>query len=894
MNNLKFRKEKGNIFIDDEAAEVGARERDVDSDAGRGEFIQLHTSSEDEELGEGSSFYNRIDNRDKDIESRGVKRQAGGKRVVATRPFFSGDACNKLHQELEECIGDASARRKRKLNEKRNSARGPMDRSVIAHNRRGVGLIGQGFLEEEIPPPSFRKKISALKANNPPLVDPVVDSDEEDIGNHGEVLLASEHFQGGKNGDYLPSKALLLGIKEKTDLASGIPRRETGARVMRAAVVGGAERTAGSAREDRTASSARAPPFPFPARVGEWAEEEENTIKNPSCILANGADQQEHNIERLCEAATAKVAGESENEEDHEEESQCRDEVYCQSDNSAAPSSGEQSDDGVVEGEISVDIDSVLKKHQEILFRRNQAVGRCRQTNRRGSRGLPSSQNGIYDLEDYSRGSRQAPRTIGERWKAQLELLPEDFFTSKEALLQETGKAESGVPTYKSVPITEGTSEDMRSIYQTSFMVKHQLGQSHGAYENLKTAVGQFARICICLRLADKHSLYQTGKLFGTITQLKAVQAYTSYFQIRCTNSTVSAKSMLLRRLATHAEMFFSGRDPEMRGRVSIVSEFLKTAAASHKNEYRRESRRKKNKHDRLERMVILQPDDFARFLKEATKELDLIMSTCRKWYRHQAVKAVRLMLIDRKGMIEKWALNFLIACVLASGGQRPQVFGQLQVPTPEELKSMTESCEENGFFEICTDLEKTVRSAELPNVIFPVSMLRFVRFHMVVMRPTILYKHGIQNVSSSANLPLLLDTRTGRPLESRQVTGSLRHFLTARDPEMSKVTTMSLRGSYASMMIECFQKRKILKGYSENEFLEFLSKAMNTSVEQLRTTYASTSTTDYHEIAREITSVLEIDEYERRKELSSQSDAGFSQEDDDIAALWNPTRTAD
>ena len=88
----------------------------------------------------------------------------------------------------------------------------------------------------------------------------------------------------------------------------------------------------------------------------------------------------------------------------------------------------------------------------------------------------------------------------------------------------------------------------------------------------------------------------------------------------------------------------------------------------------------------------------------------------------------------------------------------------------------------------------------------------------------------------------MILHTERGEPLESRQVTASFRAFLRARDPETGKVTSMTLRASFATAMLQKHRRVETLGLLSEDAFLEYLSKVMNTSVEQLKEIYLSTN----------------------------------------------------
>jgi hypothetical protein len=68
----------------------------------------------------------------------------------------------------------------------------------------------------------------------------------------------------------------------------------------------------------------------------------------------------------------------------------------------------------------------------------------------------------------------------------------------------------------------------------------------------------------------------------------------------------------------------------------------------------------------------------------------------------------------------------------------------------------------------------------------------------------------------------------------------------------------MEIHGSYASMMLHSFRSKEIMVDMSENDFLHFLAKQMNTSVEQLAMTYASRDVDGFEEIANEVMAAIE------------------------------------
>ena len=300
-----------------------------------------------------------------------------------------------------------------------------------------------------------------------------------------------------------------------------------------------------------------------------------------------------------------------------------------------------------------------------------------------------------------------------------------------------------------------------------------------------------------------------------------------------------------------------------------------------------------------MERMVLLLPTDFDGLITECKKELEDMIRTCGRWMRRGSRASLFSKMIGTKGFINKWCLYMLALCVLMGGGQRPQVYGQLQVPSVVDIREMEVQTKKNGFFELKTVLEKTLRSSDIPNVMFPALLLRYVEFHARIFRPAILKKLDTSPTSASArNQSLLIDTRSGYPLDSRSVTASVRRFLCSYDPELSSITPMSIRASYATMMVDRYRKRLIFRNRTEEQFLDFLSKLMNTSIEHLRSTYISTSNSEYLDFARELFSVFQAQEDREKRDLEMHAcedggdanedvNEGANQEQDLFSSFW-------
>ena len=77
------------------------------------------------------------------------------------------------------------------------------------------------------------------------------------------------------------------------------------------------------------------------------------------------------------------------------------------------------------------------------------------------------------------------------------------------------------------------------------------------------------------------------------------------------------------------------------------------------------------------------------------------MMKSCRGWYKTSSPCQIRENIIRIKGLLEKWCLNLLAACLFTCGGRRPQVYGQLKVPTDEKIRNIEFEVKTRDFFEL-------------------------------------------------------------------------------------------------------------------------------------------------------------------------------------------------
>lgn len=91
--------------------------------------------------------------------------------------------------------------------------------------------------------------------------------------------------------------------------------------------------------------------------------------------------------------------------------------------------------------------------------------------------------------------------------------------------------------------------------------------------------------------------------------------------------------------------------------------------------------------------------------------------------------------------LLLKWTINFVSLLTLTGGGQRPQVYCYLQLPTSQMLSRFERAVQfdNEGFIELHTTREKTTRALDMPHVLLASRVLPFLLFHLQVVRPLVM-----------------------------------------------------------------------------------------------------------------------------------------------------------
>lgn len=252
---------------------------------------------------------------------------------------------------------------------------------------------------------------------------------------------------------------------------------------------------------------------------------------------------------------------------------------------------------------------------------------------------------------------------------------------------------------------------------------------------------------------------------------------------------------------------------------------------------------------DSMNGRTFIYQEDCAKAIKTAKAKLQSVMETAKLDFA-ESEDAWFLRVKKKYGIVMKWNINFIALLVLTGGGQRPQVFSQLQIPTGNLDEDESWDLSEEKMFGLGTLFEKTERDASILVVLFPSAVKEYVRFHVDQIRPVILKYLGKVVESSSLKLDesLLLHTSRGEYISPRSITLTFRKFMENMNAKFDKVSVMTYRSCFATDNWLSFRDRKIGAKLTEWQFMELMAKRMNTSVHQLKTAYVKMGSRDFED----------------------------------------------
>lgn len=450
------------------------------------------------------------------------------------------------------------------------------------------------------------------------------------------------------------------------------------------------------------------------------------------------------------------------------------------------------------------------------------------------------------------------------QWALRISNLPVDFFSSNESKLlsMSTGSSTAKPTGYRAIVLDDKVLSDLRSYFESQVEPHTFRSQCLTSYAHLKTSLGQLCRYSCAVGRSQPLDLQKSGEIFKISEDEKLLRAFVLGMKARCTATTVCSKASTLLKWVKFSGLWYAKSDRRAeKGRCDISAEFLRSTAAAEKREGRRSIRNLRSPIERLQLQHMQLAEDFTRAQERAEICLRNILSTAQSMFCDRGVKDIEGqqqvmydLLAERNGaLMKKWGINFLNLVVLHGGGQRAQVYCEMQLDAfsiskrgtlVHKMPELKRVAKDTGYFYLQTSFEKRQRSEKMPYIRLPASIADLYLAHRSLCRPAILKRAGRDGLEGP-NSKLILNTENGCPLSAKQVSASVKSFFKFMDAELGPVTPLVIRKSFATIMYKRYLNGEIHREKTRSQFLEFLAERLNTSVEQLEDSYCAQETAE-------------------------------------------------
>jgi hypothetical protein len=504
-------------------------------------------------------------------------------------------------------------------------------------------------------------------------------------------------------------------------------------------------------------------------------------------------------------------------------------------------------------------LDHLINEQTEVLGARNCPVlsDYRRMAGNRARAEIDAECSG--DSEDDCVGTAES------RWRRYLRRLPDDFFSSTEARMQNT---RDGGPLgvndnrrrcapYVGLSLSHCpvNCPDLLYCYEQIFEMRIQRGGRPDGYSQFKAVSGQLARFAVAAEVVTADTFCSPGGLLRLATNSRLIRAFIGGFQKNAQASTVYSKATLLGNICKMARQHFGKISAvDTPAILSCVDETENLLGAFRRVEKATSRRETAVNRDLDRRDIFISPKDWY-ILQRRVKDDMVSVHNGVQDLIDQMGSDVHSYMDENDALVRKYSLLLVAYVLLTGGGQRPQVYSSLQHPSQDVLDAWENQEEEEVAVKLYPAAEKTPRNTFCPGVMFERIAGHFFVIYAYIVRAAVIRRLGRDESDiQDRHRSFFLHTEKGTCLSGDNLRNSLRLYISnvsGLSGDLSRVTVMTVRASYASVMFRAFRRGKI-QGLTLEEFLSELSETMNTSPEMLRTTYIASNGQEFDQAAGE------------------------------------------
>ncbi|KAI0560796.1 hypothetical protein FGB62_100g010 [Gracilaria domingensis] len=279
-----------------------------------------------------------------------------------------------------------------------------------------------------------------------------------------------------------------------------------------------------------------------------------------------------------------------------------------------------------------------------------------------------------------------------------LETRDPQFFTSAEARLSDINTcAGSGRSVYDGIGASVDNFMGLQNVFKFYYKSRERLSAVEStAFRQRTVTVSQLLPWAVSCSFISKEDCWNEYVLYQCVTSIKLLVPFTSYFRGCCSPGTLRNKTMSL--ISVCRTGIHRVANDKTAAKLKVAALFLRSIANASRRNHRILSQSKKSRRANKARITLIPARTSLRCIKNALRRVDLLM---RRYHQLAEEKEFRANVNeeDINRFPTEWTMNFIGLLIMVSGGQRPQVFSHVQVPTEQELIM----CEETATFEVFT-----------------------------------------------------------------------------------------------------------------------------------------------------------------------------------------------
>ncbi|KAI0558654.1 hypothetical protein FGB62_195g018 [Gracilaria domingensis] len=433
-------------------------------------------------------------------------------------------------------------------------------------------------------------------------------------------------------------------------------------------------------------------------------------------------------------------------------------------------------------------------------------------------------------------------RRLWEHNLNQINLRDPLFFCTPDSKLSRKSRTWKEGDTYEGIRASMENCLALRKLNGIFYDPRRSLNEEYEKeFRRFCCTVSKFLRMCVARNICQKNAVWKMEVLFENSSNLDAVQRFIDFHLEWFSPRTVERRAQHFKKICVVALGVLKTRSD--RTQIEQVSQYLDVIIKA-------KGLKKRSIAAELGTKASVPLRIMKHWFKLALSDLNVMMAKYKEeTYERESSRF-------RYSFIEEWMPAFITYIVIAAGGQNPLTISKIEVPQGAEFEKVMEKAVTNEFVQLTTLRGRRTGILGLPLVRLPTFTIPILRFHINIVQPLSSTRTKREDSPRNPEM-LLLDPNSGKPMDSWKVAYELKKFISKRSPGNPSASLRSLKLSALLMMHKEFRDEYILKGVSEDRFLDLLAQHQNTTSRQVKVWVGVRGSVEHNATAEELNRYL-------------------------------------